>query len=73
MCWKQYKWLKEKDQSKKLTSSLFCVSPRQDGDNLGLPAYNMQRDRCLQYEPLNLSKTNWVKKSELFKLDEEKK
>ena len=53
---------------KKLTSTLFCVSQRQDRDNLGLPAYNMQWDRCLGYEPLNLCKTNWVKKSELFEM-----
>jgi hypothetical protein len=53
---------------KNLTSTLFCVSQRQDGDNLGLPAYNMQRDRCLGYEPLNLCKTNWVNQSELFEL-----
>ena len=53
---------------KKLTSALFCVSPRQDGGNLGLSAYNMQCDRCLGYEPLNLCKRNWVKKSELFEL-----
>ena len=58
--------VKRKRQVKKLTSLIFCVSPWLDWDNLGLPAYNMQWHRCLQYEPLNLCKTNWMKKPELF-------
>jgi hypothetical protein len=60
--------VKRERRVKKLTSTLFCVNQRQDGDNLGLPAYNMHWDRCLGYEPLNLCKTNWVNKSELFEL-----
>ena len=47
--------VKREGHVKKLTSTLFWISPRQDGDNFGLPAYNLQQDRCLQYEPYYLT------------------
>ena len=47
---------------KKLTNLLFCVSPRQDWDNSGLPAHDMQRGRCQWYETLIVAKQiGWKK------------
>lgn len=59
---KLQKLLKEKKPVIKLTSQLFCISPRQAQDNLGIPAYNMQCHWCPCYKPLNLCKINRVKK-----------